>query len=103
MTIVMTVIPAEGTMLDDVLDAMCRTVHGGLNRQAYGKFYAARKKTPWGSRGQRLFTLVEGEDVLASAAESRPGGCVRRATGCASAALADCVANRRPQPRACVN
>jgi hypothetical protein len=69
MTMVMTVIPAEGAILDDVLDAMCQTVHGGLNRQAYGKFHTARKKMTWGSRGQRLFALVEGLDVLASAAQ----------------------------------
>jgi hypothetical protein len=67
MTRVMTVIPAEGAILNDVLDAMCQTVNGGLNRRAYGKFHAARKKTTWGGRGRRLFALVEGEDILASA------------------------------------
>jgi hypothetical protein len=67
MTMVMTVIPAEGATLNDVLDAMCQTVYGGLNRRAYGKFHAARKKTTWGGRGQRLFALVEGEDIVASA------------------------------------
>ena len=61
------VISAEGTILDRVLDAACRTSHGGLNRQAYGKFHAAQMKTPWGRRCQRAFALVEGEDVLASA------------------------------------
>jgi hypothetical protein len=54
-------------MLDRVLDATCRTSHSGLNRQAYGKFHAARTKTSWGSRYQRTFALVDGNDILASA------------------------------------
>jgi hypothetical protein len=62
-----TVIAAEGAVLDRVLDATCRTLRAGLNRQAYGKFQAARMKTPWGSRCQRAFALVEGQSILASA------------------------------------
>ena len=61
------VIPAEGAFLERVLDATCRTSHSGLNRQAYGKFHAARTKTSWGSRYQRTFALVDGNDILASA------------------------------------
>jgi hypothetical protein len=61
------VIPAEGALLERVLDATCRTSHSGLNRQAYGKFHAARTKTSWGSRYQRTFALVDGNDILASA------------------------------------
>jgi hypothetical protein len=61
------VIPAEGAILERVLDATCRTSHSGLNRQAYGKFHAARTKTSWGSRYQRTFALVDGNDILASA------------------------------------
>jgi hypothetical protein len=88
----MTVIPAEGAILDDVLETMCRTVHGGLNRQAYGRFHAARKKTTWGSRGQRLFALVEGVDVLASAAQYDLTG-VFEGRPTRSAALARCARN----------
>jgi hypothetical protein len=40
---------------------------GGLERQAFGRFHAARMKTPWGERCQRTFALVEGESILASA------------------------------------
>jgi GNAT superfamily N-acetyltransferase len=58
---------AEGTMLDRVLDAACRTSRGVLSRRAYGKFHAARMKTSWGSRHQQRFALVEGGDILASA------------------------------------
>jgi len=62
-----TVIAAHGAVLDRVLDATCRTFGAGLNRQAYGKFHAARMKTPWGSRHQRVFALVEEQSILASA------------------------------------
>ena len=58
---------AEGTTLDRVLDAACRTSRGVLSRRAYGKFHAARMKTSWGSRHQQRFALVEGSDILASA------------------------------------
>jgi hypothetical protein len=61
------VIAAEGTILDRVLDATCRSVRSGLNRQACGKFHMARMKTSWGARHQRAFALVDGEDLLASA------------------------------------
>ena len=36
-------------------------------RQAFGRFHAARMKTSWGSRHQRRFALVEGNEILASA------------------------------------
>jgi GNAT superfamily N-acetyltransferase len=54
-------------MLDRVLDAASRTSGGVLSRRAYGKFHAARMKTPWGSRHQQRFALVEENDILASA------------------------------------
>lgn len=61
------VVPAEGTLLDSVLDATCALSRDGLDRHAYGRFDAARMKTSWGRRYQRRFALVEGEDLLASA------------------------------------
>jgi hypothetical protein len=64
---VTTVIPAEGTIFDRVLDATYRTSYAGLTAQAYGRFHAAQVKTPWGRRCQRAFALVDGQDVLASA------------------------------------
>ena len=54
-------------MLDSVLDATYPIWHDGLNRQAYGKYYAAQMKTAWGRRHQQRFALVEGGDLLASA------------------------------------
>jgi hypothetical protein len=65
--VVITVIPAEGTFLDRVLDAHHRTSCLGLHRKPYGKFHAAQIKTAWGSRCQRPVALIEGEDILASA------------------------------------
>ena len=58
---------AEGPILDRVLDATCRSVRTGLNRQACGKFHRARLKTSWGARHQRAFALVDGDDILAAA------------------------------------
>ena len=41
----------------------------GLDRDAYGKFYAAQMKTTWGRRHQARFALMDGEDLLASAVQ----------------------------------
>jgi len=62
-----TVVAAEGSVLDRVLDATCGPSRAGLNRTAYGKFHEARTKTAWGHRCQRSFALVDGQSVLASA------------------------------------
>jgi len=62
-----TVIAAQGAVLDRVLDATWPTLRAGLNREAYGRFHAARMKTSWGGHFQRTFALIDGEDILASA------------------------------------
>jgi hypothetical protein len=61
------VIPAEGSILDRVLQTAHTIAPEGLSRQAYAKFDAAQMKTAWGRRHQRRFALVDGADVLASA------------------------------------
>jgi hypothetical protein len=66
---VATVVPAEGVILERVLDATHSVRHDGLNREAYGKFDAAQVKTAWGRHHQRRFALVDGADVLASATQ----------------------------------
>jgi GNAT superfamily N-acetyltransferase len=66
---VRTVVPAEGVILERVLDATPPVWNGGLSRQAYGKLDAAQMKTAWGRHHQRRFALVDGADVLASAAQ----------------------------------
>jgi GNAT superfamily N-acetyltransferase len=61
------VVLADKQTLDRVLEATHPICHDGLNRAAYSRFYAAQVKTAWGSRHQRLFALVDGALVLASA------------------------------------
>jgi hypothetical protein len=61
------VMAAEGPVLDRVLDATCRSVPAGLDRQACGKFHRAQLKTSWGARHQRTFALRDGDDILAAA------------------------------------
>jgi hypothetical protein len=68
------VVAAQGAVLDRVLDGRSRTMRSGLERQAYGRFHAARTKTPWGERCQRTFALVEGAAILASAERYRLAG-----------------------------
>jgi GNAT superfamily N-acetyltransferase len=64
---VATVIPAEGVILERLLQTTHPVSPEGLNRDSYGKFVAAQMKTGWGRRHQRRFALVEGAEVLASA------------------------------------
>jgi hypothetical protein len=63
----MAVITAEGPFLDRVVDATCRNARDGLSRHACRSLHAAQVKTSWGRRCQRLFALVEGHEILASA------------------------------------
>jgi hypothetical protein len=63
------VIPAEGTILERVLETAHSITPEGLSRGAYAKCDAAQMKTVWGRRHQRRFALVDGADVLASATQ----------------------------------
>jgi hypothetical protein len=62
-----TVIPAEGTILERILETSHSVSSEGLSRHAYGLFDAAQMRTAWGRGHQRPFALVEGGNVLASA------------------------------------
>ena len=64
-----TVVPAEGAILTRILEGMHSISPAGLSLRAYGTFDAAQMKTAWGQRHQRRFALVQGSDVLASAAQ----------------------------------
>jgi hypothetical protein len=64
-----TVIPAEGAILERVLETSHPILSEGLSRQAYVRFDAARMRTAWGRRHQKRFALVDGGDVLASATQ----------------------------------
>ena len=71
---VTTVIPAEGVILERILEATYPIWHESLSREAYGKFDAAQMKTAWGCRHQRRSALVEGTDLLASAKQYNLAG-----------------------------
>ncbi len=61
------VVPAEGRLLEQILDASHDLWSDGLTRSAYARYFAAQLRTPWGERHLRRFALVEGDEVLASA------------------------------------
>jgi len=73
-----TIVPAEGVILDRILESTCSAWHDGLNRQAYRRFDAAQMKTAWASRHQTRYALVEGADVLASATQYNLAGVLDR-------------------------
>jgi hypothetical protein len=66
---VATVVPAEGVILDRVLEAEHALSPKRLSREAYAKFDAAQMNTAWGRRHRRRFALVGGPEVLASATQ----------------------------------
>jgi hypothetical protein len=61
------IIPAEGAILERVLDTAHSISSEGLSRHAYGQCDAAQMRTAWGRGHRRRFALAEGGDVLASA------------------------------------
>ena len=66
---VATVVPAEGIILERVLEAAEGLSPERLSREAYARFDAAQAKTEWGRRHRRRFALVDGSTVLASATQ----------------------------------
>jgi hypothetical protein len=64
---VATVVPAEGVILDRVLDATHSISPEGLSREAYAKSDAAQMKTAWGRHHRRRFALLDGAAVMATA------------------------------------
>jgi GNAT superfamily N-acetyltransferase len=60
-------VPAEGPVLEQILDATHGIWSEGLDRRAYGRYYAAQIATPWGRAHLSRLALVDGEDVRASA------------------------------------
>lgn len=63
------VIPAEGSILERVIDAAHSISSNGLSPHAFAQFDAAQMKIACGRRHRRRFVLIEGEDVLASAVQ----------------------------------
>ena len=60
-------VPAEGPLLEQILDASYSIWSEGLSRRAYGKYYDAQLATAWGREHLRRWALVERAEVLASA------------------------------------
>jgi hypothetical protein len=61
------VVRAESAVLERVLDARYSASHLGLSRRALATADAALTKTTWAADHRRLYALVDGTDVLASA------------------------------------
>jgi GNAT superfamily N-acetyltransferase len=59
--------PAEGPLLEQILDASYDLWNEGLTRSAYGRWWKAQLGVPWASSRLTRTALVEGSAVLASA------------------------------------
>ncbi len=78
-------IPAEGPVLERILDDTFGLWHDGLSRENYGRSWAAQIRTPWGSSHLDRVALVDGPNVVSSAKRYdlslRLDGRIRRALG----------------------
>jgi GNAT superfamily N-acetyltransferase len=64
----MRLVPADGPLLEQILDATWPVWHEGLTRDAYAKWNLAQGRTPWGAERLRRVALIDDDDrVLASA------------------------------------
>jgi hypothetical protein len=62
-----TVVPADGAILERILDAVHAARPEGLGRAAFATFHAAQAKTAWAQRHQQWHALLDRGRVLASA------------------------------------
>src|SRR6187455_2800247 len=60
-------VPADGTLIDRILDGTHELWHDGLARQPYGRFWQAQLATPWGQHRLTRWALVDGGRLLCSA------------------------------------
>lgn len=65
----MHMIPAEGALLDHILDHTFQIWHEGLSRAAYGRWNAAQLRTPWARDHLRRYALVDGTGQLLATAK----------------------------------
>ena len=63
----MTLVPAEGALVDQILSASFPIWNEGLTREAYARWWRAQLATSWGRANLRRVALVDGGRVLASA------------------------------------
>jgi len=66
-----TLAPADGPLLEQILDASYDIWNDGLTRPSYARWWSAQLATPWGRAHLRRTALVDGSTVLASAKEYR--------------------------------
>ena len=62
-----TIVPAEGAILERILETTYPSRHDGLSRHAFANYDTALRSTPWALHHEQRFALVEGTNVLASA------------------------------------
>jgi len=68
----MTVVLAEGALLEQILDHSFPIWNEGLTRPAYGQWNTAQLRTPWGRQHLQRFALLSDEgELLASAKRYR--------------------------------
>lgn len=68
----MNIVPADGQLLEEILDHTFPIWSEGLSRPAYGQWNQAQLRTPWGRRHlQRLALLDDRGGVLATAKQYR--------------------------------
>jgi len=63
------IVPADGALLDEILDYTFTVWHEGLTRAAYGRWNAAQLRTPWAQRHLRRVALVSEDGTLLSTAK----------------------------------
>jgi GNAT superfamily N-acetyltransferase len=68
----MTIVPADGALLEDILDHTFEIWNEGLSRAAYGQWNRAQLKTPWArAHLQRCASLDDSGRLLATAKQYR--------------------------------
>ncbi len=65
----MPVVPAEGALLEEILDVSFPIWNEGLSRSAYAQWNGAQLRTPWGSRHLQRFALVSQDGKLLASAK----------------------------------
>ena len=68
----MNIVPAEGPLLEEILDHTFPIWNEGLSRSAYGQWNQAQLRTPWGGQHLKRFALLDDRGgVLATAKQYR--------------------------------
>src|SRR5687768_673007 len=65
----MRLVPADGPLLERILDYTYPPWNEGLTREAYGKWNGAQLRTPWGRDHLQRFALVDDAGALLASAK----------------------------------